>query len=260
LGRIIVLVKDILDFEEIKNWSSDLKANYKGEKTKINDLDKNALQAALNIKEEHDVEVVTLSVGGIQTRTAMLEVLAMGADAAYIVNDDSLREADQYATSKVLQAAINKIGDYDLILCGELALDTLSSQMGPRLAAMLDIPLISYAKELKMGDGAVEALKEYEDIDECVEAPLPCLVSVVREINEPSIPSLMRILRAKKKPTTMWSLEDLGLGDVVERKVNVMKLDTPTVERKKITIEGESTEEIVSKLIQHLKNEGAIGA
>ena len=90
-------------------------------------------------------------------------------DAAYIVNDDSLREAAQYATSKVLQAAIDKIGDYDLILCEELALDTLSSQRGSRLAAMLDIPLISYAKELKMGDSTVEALKEYEDIADLYE-------------------------------------------------------------------------------------------
>ena len=179
LGRIIVLVKDILDFEEVRSWSSDIKANYKGKKTKINDLDKTALQAALDIKDEYDVEVVTLSAGGSQTRTALLEVLAMGADGAYMIKDDNLRTADQYTTSRILKAAIEKIGDYDLIICGELALDTLSSQMGARLATMLDLPLVSYVKELKMGEGTLEALSEYEDVDLRVEAPLPCVVSAV---------------------------------------------------------------------------------
>lgn len=260
MKRIIVLVKDILDTEEVKGWSNDLRVNYKGKKTKINDLDKNALQAALNIKEENNVEVVTLSVGGSQTKTAMLEPLAMGADCSYIVNDDRLREADQYIISKILTEAIRKIGEYDLILCGELALDTLSAQMGPRLSTLLNIPMVSYAKQIKIGDGIVEALREYEDIDDLVEAPLPCIISVIREINEPSIPSLMKILKAKKKEITEWSLFDLGLSEIIgENKVIITNLVIPKMERKRIKIDGESTEEIVSKLIQHLKNEGVIG-
>ncbi|MBW1858175.1 MAG: electron transfer flavoprotein subunit beta, partial [Deltaproteobacteria bacterium] len=183
MGKIIVLVKDILDFEEIKSWSSNIKENYKGKKTKVNDLDKNALQAALDIKDEHDMEVVTLSAGDGQTKTALLEVLAMGADGAYLVNDASMRSADQYTLSTVLQAAIEKIGDYDLIICGELALDTMASQMGPRLAALLDIPLIPYVKELKLDGNEVEALKEYENFDVQVRCPKPSIASVIREVN-----------------------------------------------------------------------------
>lgn len=258
MGKIIVLVKDILDFEEIKTWSSNISENYKGKKTKINDLDKNALQAALDITDEHDMEVVTLSVGDAQTKTALLEVLAMGADGAYLVNDASMRGADQYIISTVLQAAIEKIGEYDLIICGELALDTMASQMAPRLAVLLDIPLIPYVKELKFVDNEIEALKEYEDFDVRVSSPKPSIVSVIREVNEPSIPSLMKIMRAKRKPLTEWSLQDLNIGEV-KNMVDIIELETPTVERKRVTIEGETEEEIVDKLIQYLKNEGVVG-
>jgi len=258
VGKIIVLVKDILDFEEIKSWSSNIKENYKGKKTKVNDLDKNALQAALDIKDEHDMEVVTLSAGDGQTKTALLEVLAMGADGAYLVNDASMRSADQYTLSTVLQAAIEKIGDYDLIICGELALDTMASQMGPRLAALLDIPLIPYVKELKLDGNEVEALKEYENFDVKVSCPKPSIASVIREVNEPSIPSLMKIMRAKRKPLTEWSLQDLNIGEV-KNMVDITELETPTVERKRVTIEGKTEEEIVGKLIQYLKNDGVAG-
>ena len=258
MGKIIVLVKDILDFEEIKSWSSNITENYKGKKTKVNDLDKNALQVALDIKDEQDVEVVTISAGDDQTKTALLEVLAMGADEAYLVKDDSLRGADQYTISKILQVAVEKIGDYDLIICGELALDTMASQMGPRLAALLDIPLIPYVKELKLDGSQVEALKEYEDYDVRVSSSTPAVVSVIREVNEPSIPSLMKIMRAKRKPLTEWSLEELNLGEA-ENKVNISELETPTVERKRVTIEGENEEEVVGKLLQYLKNEGVAG-
>jgi len=258
VGKIIVLVKDILDFEEIKFWSSNISANYKGKKTKINDLDKNALQAALDLKDEHDFEVITLSVGDNLTKTALLEVLAMGADEAYLVNDESMRSADQYTISKVLQAAIEKMGNYDLIICGELSLDTMASQIGVRLATLLDIPLLPYVKELKIVGDTVEALKEYEDFDEKVRSPVPSIVSVIREINEPSIPSLIKIMRAKRKPLTEWTLQDLNIGEVKNR-VNIIDLETPLVERRRVTIDGETEEEIVSKLIQYLKQEGVAG-
>ena len=232
-----------------------------GVKRRISDVDKRALEAAIRLKEEHGGEVATLSMGGERTRTAMLEALAMGADAAYIVNDEALAGVDSLATSKVLMAALGEVGGYDLVLCGEMTLDSLSAQVGPRLAELLDLPQVTYAKHLELVDGRLRAVRELEDVDEVVEVGLPSVVSVVREINEPRIPSLMNIMRAKRKPVEEWDAATLGLSTEEIRagsSVEVLEVVAPLVERKRIIIEAETVEEAAEKLAEAILSEGVL--
>jgi electron transfer flavoprotein beta subunit len=257
----IVLLKDIPDLTEIKLDSRTQAPIVQGVKRRISEVDKRALEAAIRLKEKVGGEVVVLSLGDDKTKTALLEALAMGADAVYIVNEPELKGVDTNATSKVLEAAVKNVGDYDLILAGEMTLDSLSSQIGPRLAQLLDIPQITYVKELDIVDNKVRAIRDLEDVDEVVEATLPSIVSVVREINEPRIPNLMSIMRAKKKPQTVWSVGDIGLN-VSEVKnqsyVQVMSVFAPKVERKQIKIEADTIEEAASNLVEALIKEGVI--
>ncbi len=230
-------------------------------KTRINELDKLALEAALRTKEKNGGEVVVLSLGDDKTKTAILEALAMGADEAYIVESTQARRLDSNATSKVLAAALRKLDPVDLVLCGEMALDSMNSQLGPRLGVSLGIPCISYVKEYDVEGDVLTATRDLEQYDEVVEVSLPAVVSVVREINEPRIPSLMNIMRARKKPQTVWSIEELGLDiSNLEQQsyVEIQGLERPVTSRKQIKIEAETIEETAAKLVEKLREEGVL--
>ncbi len=262
LTKIIVLLKDIVDLNELKIDPSTRKPKVEGVKRRISELDKRALEAAIRLKEQYGGEVVALSMGSKKTRTSMLEALAIGADAAYIVSDDALSGVDTLATSKVLRAAVEKIGGFDLILCGEMTLDSLSAQIGPRLAELLDLPQVTYARNLWMVDGKLRVERDLEDVDEVVETELPAVVSVVREINEPRIPSLMNIMKAKRKPTEEWDATALGLSaeEVREQSsVEILKLEAPLVERKRVVIKAATVDEAAEKLAEAILAEGLLG-
>ncbi len=261
MRRILVLVKDTPDLSGIKIDPSSRRPILEGVKRKLGDLDKRALEAAIRVKESSGGEVVALSVGDEKTKTTILEALAMGADSAYVVGDETLGRLDAQATSMVLAAAIKRIGGYDLVILGELSLDTLSAQLGPRLSELLDLPQVTYARELRLLDGKVTAVRDLEDINEVVEAPLPSLVSVIREINEPRIPSLMNIMKAKKKPIILWRATDLGLRpeDVkAASSIEVLDVVAPEVKRKRIVIKAETAEEASAKLVEALASEGVL--
>jgi electron transfer flavoprotein alpha/beta subunit len=263
MTKIIVLLKDIVDLNEMKIDPSTRQPRTEGLKRRISDVDKRALEAAIRLKEKNDGEIAALSMGSDKTRTAMLEALAMGADSLYIVNDSGLAGVDALVTSKVLRATVEKIGGYDLILCGEMTLDSLSAQIGPRLAELLGLPQVTYVKQIDLEDGKLRAVRDLEDVDEVVEVELPAVVSVVREINEARIPSLMNIMRAKKKPTEEWDASALGLSAEELRagsSIEVVKMEAPLVERKRIVIEAETVEEAAAKLADAIIGEGVAEA
>ncbi|MBT7346380.1 electron transfer flavoprotein subunit beta/FixA family protein [Candidatus Bathyarchaeota archaeon] len=259
--RQVVLLKAIPDVNEIKFDPRSRAPVTAGVKKKISELDKRALEAAIQTKDAVGGEVVVLSMGDDKTNTALLAALAMGADGAYIVIDTELTGLDTNATSKVLEAAMKEIGEYDLIISGEMTLDSMSSQIGPRLAELLELPQVTYVKEFSVADGKVTAVRDLEDVDEVVEVALPALITVTREINEPRIPSLMKIMRAKKKPRIVWDAPALGL-EVESIKamsyVIITDVTAPLVERKQIKIEANTVEEVAAKLTEALAGEGVI--
>ncbi len=259
--RQVVLLKAIPDVNEIKFDPRTRAPVTAGVKKKISELDKRALEAAIQTKDAVGGEVVVLSMGDDKTSTALLAALAMGADGAYIVIDPELTGLDTNATSKVLEAAMKEIGEYDLIISGEMTLDSMSSQIGPRLAELLGLPQVTYVKEFSVADGKVTAVRDLEDMDEVVEVALPALITVTREINEPRIPSLMKIMRAKKKPRIVWDAAALGLDTEAVKAmsyVNIMDVTAPLVERKQIKIEANTVEEAAAKLAEALAGEGVI--
>jgi len=259
--RQLVLLKDIPDLTEITIDSETRRPKTTGIKTKISDLDKRALEAAIQAKGKVGGEVVVLSMGDDNTKKALLEALAMGADAAYIINEEGLKGVDTNATSRVLEAAIHEIADYDVVISGEMTLDSLSSQIGPRLAELLDHPQVTYVKEYELSEGSVKAVRDLDNFEEVVEAPLPAIVTVVREINEPRIPSLMNIMKAKKKPQTLWSLADLGLSLEAVQVMSYVKIKdvtAPKMTRKQVKIEADTIAEAAAKLAEAIKEEGIL--
>lgn len=260
--RQVVLLKAIPDVNEIKFDPRSRAPVTAGVKKKISELDKRALEAAIQTKDAVGGEVVVLSMGDDKTNTALLAALAMGADGAYIVIDLELTGLDTNATSKVLEAAMKEIGEYDLIISGEMTLDSMSSQIGPRLAELLGLPQVTYVKKFSVADGKVTAVRDLEDMDEVVEVALPALITVTREINEPRIPSLMKIMRAKKKPRVVWDAAALGLdtGEIKAMSfVTITDVTAPLVERKQIKIEANTVKEAAAKLAEALAGEGVIG-
>jgi electron transfer flavoprotein beta subunit len=148
-----------------------------------------------------------------------------------------------------------------MIIAGELSLDSMGSQVGPRVAELLDLVQITYVRELKFEAGKFIAVRDLEDLDEVVEVEPPLLVTVAREINEPRIPSLMNIMKAKRKPITEWNVEVLGLNfDELKTssKVEVLEVQVPEVRRKRIVIKADKVEEAVAKLLSALTAEGVL--
>jgi len=259
--RQIVLLKVIPDLPEIKIDRETRRPIIGGVKRKISEVDKRALEAAIRLKEKAGGEVIALSQGGEKTQTALLEALAMGADESYVVYDPELSGLDPNATSLVLKHAVELIGEFDLILAGEMSLDGMNSQVGPRVAELLDLPQVTYVKQLMYEDGGLNAVRDLDYFDEEVKVPFPAVLTVVREINEPRIPGLMQIMKAKKKPQTIWSAKDLCLDpeDINEQSiVRVLDVVAPEIDRKQIIIEAESVEEAAEKLADALLEEGVI--
>jgi electron transfer flavoprotein beta subunit len=259
--EIVVCAKYALDVAEIKMDPSG-KPLLDGVPRRISDIDKNAMEAAVNIKEKQGGTIKAVCFGPASAKEGLKELLAMGADEAYLVEDPSGGMLDTAATVEALAAAIQKIGSFDLILCGEATTDGYTGQVGPRLAGKLGIPQITYARNLNVEGNSVTAERDLEDAYETVKAPTPVLVSVTREINVPRIPSLMAILKASKKPMTVWKLEDLGLSKEKLEQVSTLRtvdLQGFAVERKRVIIKDKPVEEAVQELVSYLMKEKALG-
>jgi len=261
--RIIACIKQAVDVTQIKVDATTRRLITADAPKKISDFDKNALEEAVRVKEKLGGEVIALTASAEDAKNSLREALAMGADKAYMVLDSSLEGSDTLVTSHVLAEAIRKIGGFDLILCGEATIDSYSAQVGPRLAERLGVPAITYATKLNVEDDAVIVERGLEDCVEIVKAEMPALVTVVRGINEPRIPSLMAIMKASKKELVVWNAEDIGLSKekigAAGSAVHVLEVSAPKVERKQIKVEGETPREIAEKLVKALIQEGIVG-
>lgn len=255
--NILVCVKYALDVTELRIDPSSKTPTLQGAPRKVSDIDKNAVEEAVVLKEKHGGKVVILTFGPKEATGGLKEALAIGADEAYLVEDPSNGLLDTRATSIVLAAGIKKLGNFDLILCGEATVDGFSSQVGPRLAEKLGIPLLSYARKVVVNGDEVTVERDLEDRYEVLKTKLPALISVTREINTPRIPPLMAILKASKKKSEIWKVEDLGLSsDELSKSSSVQISEIQVLEskRKGVIIKdkppAEAAEELVNLLIK----------
>lgn len=160
----------------------------------ISETDKNAIEEAVRIKEKHGGKVTAITMGSPDAKDALREALAMGADEAYLLTDPLFEGSDSHAIANVLAAAVTKILDYDLILCGTYSEDFFSFQVGPRLAEICNLPQVTYATKINVEGTKVVVERDLENERQVVEGKFPCLISVVRELNEPRLPTLMAIM------------------------------------------------------------------
>ncbi len=263
MSRIIVCVKQALDVTELKADAATRRIITTGVPHKISDFDKNALEEALRLKEKIGAEVSVVTVSSEDAKMTSRETLAMGADKAYLVTDPAFGDSDTLVISCVLAEVVKKVGEFDLILCGEASVDSYSAQVGPRLAERLNIPLITYVRKLSLDGDVVIAERSLEDCYETVKAKTPVLITVTGEANEPRIPSLMAIMKASKKEIIRWNTENLGISKERVGKtasaIQVIEVLAPKMERKKSVIRGETAAEVAEKLAMALIKEGVVG-
>jgi len=202
--NIIVCIKQVPDTSEVKIDPETNTIVREGVPAIINPFDENAIEEAVQLVEEQGGKVTVISMGPPQAEAALREALAMGADEAILVSDRCFAASDTLATSYVLSNAIKAIGEYDLILCGKQAFDGDTAQVPPGVAEHLGIPQVTFAIGLEAEGRKVRVRRLLEDEFETVEVKTPCLVSVVKQINEPRRPGIKSKLAAKKKEVQVW--------------------------------------------------------
>jgi electron transfer flavoprotein beta subunit len=231
---------------------------------KISDFDKNALEEAVKLKESDGGSVKTLTIGETDKLTENLrEALAIGADLSIALDDNLFEQLDSYATAAVLAAAVRKLDKYDLILCGEASIDNYSGQVGPQLAGMLGIPLVTYAKKITLDGSKLRVERGLGQITEEVEVELPAVVTVTKEINEPRLPNLMQIMGASSKPIESWNAQALGLSaeqvGIDNQKVRSIEVKGVSMERKLQLYEEDDLETGIKEVAQVLIKGGFRG-
>lgn len=180
----------------------------------MNPEDKNALEEALSITEKTGGTLSVLTIGPSKASEVLRDALALGADNAILISDEGIKGSDSRTTAYILAKAIEKIGMADIIFCGSRSADGATYQVGPQLAAFLKIPHVAYIKELRIMENQVEAVSAADSGDYRIQASLPVLLTVTRELNKPRIPKVFGILTAfdDDKNLITYSLKDLGIS------------------------------------------------
>ncbi len=253
--RIVVCAKQVYDVEGLKVDPDTRSLITERVERKISDFDKNALEEALRIREKHGGSVTVVTLGPPTANEAAKEALVLGADEAYAIGGAGAEQTDARATSDALAAAIRRIGEFDLVLCGEASIDMYAAQVGPRLAENLGIPQISHARSVAVDGNTVTAERDLEEAYETVEAPMPALVTVTKEINEPRIPTITMFIKASKKAVKTLDVGELGVR--LEPSVKVLKAQAPLTERRREPVEGKPAE-IAETLARQLLKEGVV--
>ena len=214
--KVIVCVKQVPDTTEVKLDPVKGTLIRDGVPSIINPDDKAALEAALCIREQAGGKVTVVSMGPPQADVALREALAMGADEAILVTDRAFGGADTWATSYTIASAIKKL-DYDLIIAGRQAIDGDTAQVGPQIAQHLGLPQVSYVENIEaVNERSIVLRRQFEDRYHIVEAQLPCLITVLSELNKPRYMSVSGVFDAyREKKVARITLADLE--DVIDK-------------------------------------------
>ena len=210
--KIVVCIKQVPDTVEVKIDPKTGTLIRDGVPSIINHDDKTGIEAALQLKEQLGGTVTVVSMGPPQADVALREALAMGCDEAYLVSAREFGGSDTYATSGIIAAALKKIG-YDLIITGRQAIDGDTAQVGPQISEHLDIPVISYAQDIKVEGDSVIVQRQFEDRYHVLKAKMPCLITALSELNEPRYMTPGGIFDACDAEITTWGRADLTTLD-----------------------------------------------
>ncbi len=260
--KYVVCIKQVPDTMDVRIDPETKRIVREGIPSILNPYDAYALEEAIRLKERFGGTTVAISMGPPQAEAVLKEAISLGIDEVYLLSDRAFAGSDTLATSYTLSRAIRKIGDFSIVLCGREAMDGSTGQVGPELAEHLEIPVITYvSKIISLKETYIECVQLLEDHYETLRSPLPVVITVVKEINEPRLPSLKGMLRAKKTQIPVWTKNDIG-GDDVQfgqdgSPTKVVEIWRPEIKKEGKTFTGES-DELVELLIQELKKLGVI--
>lgn len=255
--NIIVCIKQVPDTSDVRIDPVTKNLVREGVKSIINPFDMYAIEEGVRLKEKFGGKVIVLTMGPPQAEAILREAISLGCDEAILVSDRAFAGADTLATGYTLSKAIEKIKDYDIIICGKQAIDGDTAQVGPGIAATLDIPQITYVRKIEeIKDGNITAERMTEDGYEVIQTKIPCLLTVVKEINVPRLPSLKGKMKAKSAAITVWKAADIGAEEsrigLKGSPTEVWKIFTPPPRPKGKIFEGEA-KEAVNQLVDSLK-------
>lgn len=257
--QIVVCIKQVPNTTEVRINPETNTLIREGVESVINPFDMYAIEEGVRLKEKLGGKVTVISMGPPQAEEALREAISLGCDEAVLLTDRAFAGSDTWATSYVLSQAIKKIGDYNIIICGKQASDGDTAQVGPGISTHLGIPQVTYVKKIEeISEKSARVERMTEEGFEIIETPTPCLITVVKEINEPRLPSLKGKMRAKRAEIKKLTAEDLncdfdkiGLDGSPTR---VVRIFTPPPRKGGEMLKGELSE-IVDKLTSELKSE-----
>jgi electron transfer flavoprotein beta subunit len=256
---IIVCIKQVPETVEVKINPETNTLIREGVKSIINPFDMYAIEEAVQLKHRFGGKSMVLTMGPPQAEAALREAISLGVDEGILLSDRAFAGSDTWATSYTLAAAIKKIARFDLIICGKQASDGDTAQVGPGIAAHLDLPQVAYVKKIEeISDKTSRVERMTEEGYEIIETPLPALLTVVKEINTPRLPSLKGLMRAKQAKILHWTHKDLEV-DFAALGLNgsptqVVKIFTPPARCGGQKFSGEP-QELAEKLVELLRSE-----
>jgi len=256
--KIVVCIKQVPATHDVSIDPETKRLKREGVAAEMNPFDLYALEEGILLREKLGGEVIAISMGPKQAESSLREALSCGADTAILLNDKAFAGSDTWATSYALSCAIRRIGGVDLVLCGKQAVDGDTAQVGPGIAAHLDWPQITYTSKVRDVSGKqVSVLRMNEDGYDVVQADLPAVLTVVKDINVPRVPRLTGVLAARKMDIRIMTAEQVqadpaGLG-LDGSPTRVVKINPPPPRSSKtVVIEG-APEESAKRIVHELR-------
>ncbi len=260
--HIVVLVKQVPDTSEVKINRETNTLIRDGVPSIINPYDMYAIEEALRLREKHGGKVTAFTMGPPQAAEALKEAVSLGVDDAVLLSDRSFAGADTWATSYALSQGIRKLGDFDLIIAGKQAIDGDTAQVGPETADMLGIPFVAYIRKIEQVKGYKMVVERLMDEGhDVVETSLPALISVVKEINQPRVPSLRGKMKAKSLKVTIWNAKDINADEnkcgLKGSPTKVVRIFPPAPRGQREILTG-NMEDQITTLVRKLKEQSLI--
>lgn len=258
--RIIVCLKQVPDTNEVRINQETGTLIRDGVPSIMNPDDKNALEEALRLKDELGAELIAVSMGPPQAKDVLKEALSMGADEGVLISDRAFGGSDTWATATIISAAIEKIGNYDIVFCGRQAIDGDTAQVGPEIAEFLNVPQITYVKNVKAQGEKLEVVRYTEYGEYVFETTTPVLLTAIKELNIPRYPSIRGIMEAYgekgEEKIKVFGINDLDIDPtqigLKGSPTNVYKSFVPVKNKVSEIIEGKNSRDKAVTLVMKL--------
>ena len=258
--NIIVCIKQVPDAKDVRLDPVTNTLAREGVQSIMNPYDQHALEEAVRLTEAHGGKVTVITMGPPQAEEVLRQAISCGADHAVLVSDRAFAGADTWATAYTLEKAVRTLGAFDLILCGKQAIDGDTAQVGPGLATRLNIPCIACVQKVRQVAGKeIVVERMMDDGYDVVKTEFPALLTVVKDINEPRVPSLKGKMRAKKVEIKKLTAADIGADPACiglpGSPTQVLKVFPPQARGEKAVFTGnldEQIEQLVAKLAPYL--------